>query len=130
VEKVFYSGPSDESNNCMTKGQIKRPEPNGQGQAKYEMILKYNYFFIKCCVMLVSVMRFPRVKAQGRSFYHCISRFVHGLYVFGTSGGRCPEAEDFLSLMRRWAALTGIRIWKYTPVRLPTRFSDATLCKK
>src|ERR1700760_3506153 len=63
--------------------------------------------------MLVSVMRFPRVKAQGRSFYHCISRFVHGLYVFGTSGGRCAEAEAFLSLMRRWAALTGIRIRKY-----------------
>ena len=63
--------------------------------------------------MLAFVMRFPRVKAQGRRFYHCISRFVHGLYIFGTSGGRCPEAEDFLSLMRRWAALTGIRIRKY-----------------
>ena len=63
--------------------------------------------------MLVSVMRFPRVKAQGRSFYHCISRFVHGLYIFGTSGGRCAEAEEFLSLMRRWAALTGIQIRKY-----------------
>jgi putative transposase len=63
--------------------------------------------------MLASVMRFPRVKAQGRSFYHCISRFVHGLYIFGTSGGRCAEAEEFLSLMRRWAALTGIRIRKY-----------------
>jgi hypothetical protein len=58
-------------------------------------------------------MRFPRVKAQGRSFYHCISRFVHGLYIFGTSGGRCAEAEEFLALMRFWAALTGIRIRKY-----------------
>ena len=58
-------------------------------------------------------MRFPRVKAQGRSFYHCISRFVHGLFIFGTSGGRCAEAEEFLSLMRRWAAFTGIRIRKY-----------------
>ena len=63
--------------------------------------------------MLAFVMRFPRVKAQGRSFYHCISRFVHGLYIFGTSGGRCAEAEEFLSLMRRWAALTGIQIRKY-----------------
>jgi putative transposase len=58
-------------------------------------------------------MRFPRVKAQGRSFYHCISRFVHGLFIFGTSGGRCAEAEEFLSLMRRWAAFSGIRIRKY-----------------
>jgi hypothetical protein len=73
----------------------------------------FDYVFINCCVILAFVMRFPRVKAQGRSFYHCISRFVHGLYIFGTSGGRCAEAEDFLSLMRRWAALTGVRIRKY-----------------
>jgi putative transposase len=58
-------------------------------------------------------MRFPRVKAQGRSFYHCISRFVHGLFIFGTSGSRCAEAEEFLSLMRRWAAFSGIRIVNY-----------------
>jgi putative transposase len=58
-------------------------------------------------------MRFPRVKGQGRSFYHCISRFVHGLFIFGTSGARCAEAEEFLSLMRRWAAFGGIRILKY-----------------
>jgi putative transposase len=58
-------------------------------------------------------MRFPRVKGQGRSFYHCISRFVHGLFIFGTSGAYCAEAEEFLSLMRRWAAFSGIRILKY-----------------
>jgi putative transposase len=58
-------------------------------------------------------MRFPRVKGEGRSFYHCISRFVHGLFIFGTSGGRCAEAEEFLSLMRRWAAFCGIRIVDY-----------------
>ena len=58
-------------------------------------------------------MRFPRVKGQGRSFYHCISRFVHGLFIFGTSGGRCAEAEEFLSLMRRWAAFSGIGILRY-----------------
>jgi putative transposase len=58
-------------------------------------------------------MRFPRVKAEGRSFYHCISRFVHGLFIFRTSGGRCSEAEEFLSLMRRWAAFAGIRILDY-----------------
>ena len=58
-------------------------------------------------------MRFPRVKAEGQGFYHCISRFVHGLFIFGTSGGRCAEAEEFLSLMRRWAAFAGIRILDY-----------------
>jgi putative transposase len=65
-------------------------------------------------------MRFPRVKAEGRSFYHCISRFVHGLFIFGTSGGRCAEAEEFLSLMRRWAAFSGIRIVDY--VLMPSHF--------
>src|SRR5580704_9939475 len=64
------------------------------------------------CILSL-VMRFPRVKGQGRSFYHCISRLVHGLFIFGTSGGRCAEAEEFLSLMRRWAAFGGIGILKY-----------------
>jgi putative transposase len=63
--------------------------------------------------MLSLVMRFPRVKVQGRGFYHCISRLVHGLFIFGTSGGRCSEAEEFLSLMHRWAAFSGIRILEY-----------------
>jgi putative transposase len=58
-------------------------------------------------------MRFPRVKADGQGFYHCISRFVHGLFIFRTSTGRCPEAERFVSLMRRWAAFCGIRILDY-----------------
>ena len=65
-------------------------------------------------------MRFPRVKAEGRSFYHCISRLVHGLFIFGTSGGRCAEAEEFLSLMRHWAAFCGIRILDY--VLMPNHF--------
>ena len=85
-----------------------------EGQAKDRAAKHiFSYTFFICCVDSLLVMRFPRVKAQGRSFYHCISRFVHGLFVFGTSGGRCAEAEEFLSLMRRWAALTGIRIRKY-----------------
>jgi putative transposase len=58
-------------------------------------------------------MRFPRVKAQGQSFYHCVSRFVQDLFVFGTAGGGCSEAEDFLTRMRRQAAFTGVRIVEY-----------------
>ena len=58
-------------------------------------------------------MRFPRVKADGQGFYHCISRFVHGLFIFRTSAGGCPEAEIFLSMMRRRAAFRGIRILDY-----------------
>jgi hypothetical protein len=70
--------------------------------------------------ILTLVMRFPRVKAEGRSFYHCISRFVHGLFIFGTSGGRCEEAEEFLSLMRRWAAFCGIQILDYVLMANPS----------
>jgi putative transposase len=58
-------------------------------------------------------MRFPRVKAQGQSFYHCVSRFVQDLFVFGTAGSGSSEAEDFLSRMRRQAAFTGVRIVEY-----------------
>jgi REP element-mobilizing transposase RayT len=35
------------------------------------------------------------------------------LFIFATSGGYCAEAEEFLSLMRRWTAFTGIRIVDY-----------------
>ena len=55
-------------------------------------------------------MRFPRVKAQGQGFYHCISGFVYGLSVFGASDGRCSEAEEFISLMRRREAFSGIQV--------------------
>jgi len=58
-------------------------------------------------------MRFPRVKVDGQGFYHCISRFVHGLFIFRTSAGGCPEAEIFLSMMRRGAAFCGIQILDY-----------------
>src|ERR1700722_11276120 len=58
-------------------------------------------------------MRFPRVKAPGQGFYHCISGFVDGLSIFGASDARCLEAEEFLSLMRRRAAFSGIQILDY-----------------
>jgi putative transposase len=58
-------------------------------------------------------MRFPRVKAEGRGFYHCVSRFVQGLVIFGISGDRCLEAEEFVALMHRRAAFSGIRILDY-----------------
>jgi putative transposase len=61
----------------------------------------------------VSVMRFPRVKAQGQGFYHCISGFVHGLSIFGASDARCLEAEEFISLMRRREAFSGIQVLDY-----------------
>ncbi len=58
-------------------------------------------------------MRLRRVKAEGQGFYHCISRLVDGLFIFGTSGGGCRETEEFLSLMRRLQDFTGVRVLEY-----------------
>jgi len=58
-------------------------------------------------------MRFPRVKAEGQSFYHCVSRVVDGRFIFQTSAGGCLEAEKFLSLMRRLEAFSGVRVLTY-----------------
>ena len=46
-------------------------------------------------------MRFPRVKAEGQSFYHCVSRVVDRRFIFQTAGHGSPEAERFVLLMRR-----------------------------
>jgi hypothetical protein len=48
-------------------------------------------------VCIVSVVRFPRVKALGHGFYHCLSRFVDDLFIFGSSDAQCLEAEEFLA---------------------------------
>jgi putative transposase len=58
-------------------------------------------------------MRFPRVKAEGLGFYHCISRFVHGLSVFGSSFEERLAAKHFLSQMRRKEGFTGVRVLNY-----------------
>jgi REP element-mobilizing transposase RayT len=59
-------------------------------------------------------MRFPRVKAEGQGFYHCISRSVEGRFIFHATDGPCLEAEMFLSLMRRLEAFSGIRVLTYS----------------
>ena len=59
-------------------------------------------------------MRFPRVKAEGQSFYHCVSRVVDGRFIFQTTGHGSVEAERFLQLMRRLEAFSGVRILTYT----------------
>ena len=58
-------------------------------------------------------MRLPRVKAEGQGFYHCISRVVDGLFIFRTTEGICREAEEFVSLMRRLEAFSGVRVLDY-----------------
>ena len=63
--------------------------------------------------MYFLIMRFPRVKVEGQSFYHCISRVVEGRFIFGTSEGGSVAAEFFVALMRGLEAFTGIRVLEY-----------------
>ena len=59
-------------------------------------------------------MRFPRVKAEGQSFYHCVSRVVDRQRIFQTTGHGSPEAERFVLLMRRLEAFSLVRVLTYT----------------
>ena len=43
-------------------------------------------------------MRLPRIKAEGQSFYHCVSRVVDRQFIFQTAGHGSPEAERFVLL--------------------------------
>ena len=58
-------------------------------------------------------MRFPRVKANGQGFYHCVSRVVEGRFIFATSGHGSAEAERFITLMRSLEAFCGIQVLTY-----------------
>ena len=58
-------------------------------------------------------MRFPRIKANGQGFYHCVSRVVEGRFIFGTSGHGSAEAERFITLMRSLEAFCDIQVLTY-----------------
>ena len=58
-------------------------------------------------------MRFPRVKADGQGYYHCVSRVVEGRFIFQVSGHGSVEAERFIMLMRCLEAFSGARVLTY-----------------
>jgi len=74
-------------------------------------------FSLHLCTLLCKVcsapMRFPRVKAEGQSFYHCVSRVVDRRFIFQTAGHSSADAERFVLLMRRLEAFSGVRILTY-----------------
>src|SRR5499427_5883643 len=79
---------------------------------RIDLIYYYNMYI--CCVIVpAKLMRFPRVKANGRGFYHCVSRVVEGRFIFQTSGHGSAEAERFIKLMRCLEAFSGIRALTY-----------------
>ncbi len=65
------------------------------------------------CRLCLTLVRFPRVKAEGQSFYHCVSRVVDRLFIFHASAHGSAEAERFVRLMRRLEAFSGVRVLTY-----------------
>jgi putative transposase len=85
----------------------------GTGQI-FRRLAIFNYTFIVCCVISPdNLMRLPRVKSDGRGLYHCISRAVHSLFIFRTSGHGSEEADRFVRLMRGIAAFCGVQVLDY-----------------
>ena len=58
-------------------------------------------------------MRQPRIKGQGTSYYHCVSRVVERRFVFRTASPGSEEAEHFVRLMRRLELACGVRVLTY-----------------
>jgi len=98
----------------QTKGL---PNAHEEGQVEIfgvRFFLLYCYSIIVCCVIfLAKLMRFPRVKANGQGFYHCVSRVVEGRFIFQISDHGSVEAERFVQLMRCLEAFSGVRVLTY-----------------
>jgi putative transposase len=58
-------------------------------------------------------MRFPRIKPDTHSFYHCTSRVVEGRFIFALHHGRSVPAEKIIAFMRRLEAFSGVRVLDY-----------------
>src|SRR5271165_7417861 len=85
-----------------------RDRSNNRGVASFSL-----HFYLLFCMVCFTPMRFPRVKAEGQSFYHCVSRVVDCQFIFQTAGHGSPEAERFVLLMRRLEAFSGVRVLTY-----------------
>jgi len=53
-------------------------------------------------------MRTPRIRGEGLSYYHCVSRVVDQRFIF-----QDHEREYFVSLMRKLEAFSGMRVVTY-----------------
>jgi putative transposase len=58
-------------------------------------------------------MRQPRIKGEGESFYHCVSRVVDGRFLFQTQCSGSVEAEYFVHLMRRLEEACCLQVLTY-----------------
>lgn len=55
-----------------------------------------------------SHMRHARIRGEGKSYYHCISRVVDRRFVL-----HAEEKEHFVALMRKLEAFHGMRVVTY-----------------
>ena len=58
-------------------------------------------------------MRQSRIKGEGQSFYHCVSRVVDGRFLFQTQSRGSVEAEYFVHLMRRLEKACCVQVLTY-----------------
>lgn len=58
-------------------------------------------------------MRLARIKREGTSYYHCVSRVVEGRFLFRTQGPASAEAEHFVYLMRRLERACQVQVLTY-----------------
>jgi hypothetical protein len=81
-----------------------------QGQVKYQrqshVVTTFLYYVV---YTRLHTHEISRVKAEGRSFHHCVSRVADRQSIFLTTGHGSPEAERFVLLMRRLEAFSGVR---------------------
>src|SRR5208282_1030951 len=94
-----------------------RDRSNNRGVASFSI-----HFYLLFCMVCFTPMRFPRIKAEGQSFYHCVSRVVDRQFIFQTAGHGSPEAERFVLLMRRLEAFSGVRVLTYSLMSISELF--------
>jgi hypothetical protein len=62
---------------------MKRDRSGFEGRCFFYGDAPYYYsIVIRCVIVPARFMRFPRVKADGQGFYHCVSRVVERRFIF------------------------------------------------
>lgn len=57
---------------------------------------------------MIFIMRQARIRGEGLSYYHCLSRVVDRQFILGDE-----EREYFVTLMRKLEAFLGLRVVSY-----------------
>ena len=74
--------PSEGSSGPCGAGRISERDRSNIGTVASFALQSFLLFY----TIMLTPMRFPRVKAEGQSFYHCVSRVVDRQFIFQTTG--------------------------------------------